>query len=70
MNDHVAVLQECIRETLAQMDTESSLFFLDIFSKKMAELKPKELPSQKLISQAEKIAQVEVIQETIEQKLN
>lgn len=70
MNDHVAVLQECIRETLAQMDTESSLFFLDVFSKKMEALKPTEQPSQKLLSQAEKMAQVEMIQEKIEQKLN
>lgn len=46
IDQHIAVIQEAIRETLSLMDIESSLRFMEIFSEKMEKLKaPTESPN-------------------------
>lgn len=48
IDQHVHLLQDAIRETLADMDVETSLKFLEVFNDKMSKLKPpsenKQLP--------------------------
>lgn len=40
VEQNIAVFQEAIRETLAQLNPEVSLLFMEIFSKKMNDIKP------------------------------
>jgi hypothetical protein len=54
------MFQDAIRETLAQVDPERSSLFMEIFSQKMAELKPpEELP------QEERLKEAKVLQEKV-----
>lgn len=62
IDQHVSLLQDAIRETLAEMDLESSLRFMDIFNEKIARLKP---PTEKEIKTEQKLAEVKVINEKI-----
>lgn len=67
IDQHVQILQEALRETLAEMDIETSLRFLEIFSEKFAKLKP---PTEREQSAEIRIAEAKVINETINKKLN
>ena len=67
VDQHVLLIQECIRETLQSMDLESSMLFMDLFAEKMARLK---LPSpDAAMSPTDKLAEAKMISETINKKL-
>lgn len=67
IDQHVSILQEAIRETLAEMDIDSSLRFMEIFTKKMEKLKPK---TEKEMTTEARLAEVKVINAEIDEKLN
>jgi hypothetical protein len=67
IDQHVAILQDAIRETLAELDQESSLRFMDIFTEKMAKFKP---PTEVEIKTDQKLADVKVISEKIQDLLD
>ncbi len=67
MDLHISVVQEAIRETLAEMDLESSLRFMEIFPEKMNRLR---LPTEREMKTEEKLAEVKILSETINAKLN
>lgn len=62
MDQHVSILQEAIRETLAEMDLESSLRFMEILPQKLSKLNP---PTEKEIKTDQKLAEVKVLNEKI-----
>ncbi len=45
VEQHTAVIQEAVRETLAQMDPESSMFFIETLARKLSKLKEPEQES-------------------------
>ena len=68
VDQHVLLVQECIREVLQSLDLESSMLFMDLFAEKMAKLK---LPSpEAAMSSDTKLAEAKVLSETINKKLN
>ena len=67
LDQHVSDIQEAIRETLAEMDLESSLRFMEIFPEKMNRLR---LPTEREMKTEEKLAEVKILSETINTKLN
>lgn len=68
VDQHVAVIYEAIKETLAQIDLESSLRFMELFNEKMSRLKPpvKEAPAPPDV----RMAEARVINEAIGKRLN
>ena len=62
IDQHVSVLQDAIRETMAEMDLETSLRFMEIFNEKMTKLK---MPTEKEIQTDQKLAEVKVLNEKI-----
>lgn len=68
VDQHIAVFHDSIRETLAEMDLESSMFFMEVFQKKMAKLKP--APLDALLNTDVKLAEAKLLNETINQRLN
>lgn len=68
VDQHISVFHEVIREVLSQMDLESAMYFMEVFNEKMSKLKP---PSEapQLTSEA-KLAEVKVLNEEINKKLN
>lgn len=68
IDQHVQLIQEAIRETLAEIDIETSLKFMDLICEKMNKLK---LPTAKEITPTEtRLAEVKILNETINKKLN
>lgn len=68
MDQHVVVLQEAIRETLAEMDLESSMMFIERLQPKLARLK---LPEKELLPNTDiRLAEAKLLNETINKKLN
>lgn len=64
-----AITQECIRETLAEIDQEASMLFMDKMAEKMASLKlPAEMTNSRSSNPRELLAEVKVLQEDILQK--
>lgn len=63
------VIQDAIRETLAEMDIESSLKFMELLTEKMNKLK---VPSEKeqIVPTEHRLQEAKIITETIGQKLN
>ena len=67
LDQFVSIFYEAIRETLAQMDLETSLYFMDVFNEKLAKLR---LPTENKLTQEQKITEIKLLNETISQKLN
>jgi hypothetical protein len=68
VDQHVLLVQECIREVLQSLDLESSMLFMDLFTEKMAKLK---LPAPESVMNSDtKLAEAKVLSETINKKLN
>lgn len=67
IDQHVQVLQEAIRETLAEMDIETSLRFMDIFNEKISKIK---VTSDKQENTEVRLAEVKLLNDTINKKLN
>lgn len=68
VDQHILVFQEAIRETLAEMDLESSMMFMEKLTEKMARLKA---PEKEIIPTTEsRLAEAKLLNETISKKLN
>lgn len=68
VDQHIAVFHDVIKEILSHMDLETSLYFMEIFNKKMSELK---MPNKEALPTTEaKLAEVKILNETINQKMN
>lgn len=68
VDQHISVFHDVIKEVLSQMDLESSQYFMEVFNEKMSKLKPPapETP----INQDIKMAEVKLLNETINKKVN
>lgn len=60
VEQHTDLIKEAIRETLAQMDPESSLLFMEIFSRKLNSLKG---PENNVPSMEQRMAEAKIIKE-------
>lgn len=68
MDQHILVFQEAIRETLSELDLESSMLFMERLYDKLAKLKA---PEQEVIPNTEvRLAEAKILNETINKKLN
>lgn len=67
IDQHVQLIQESIRETLSEMDIETSLRFMEIWKDKFSKLKP---PTEKEQSTEIRLAEAKILNETINKKLN
>lgn len=67
VDQHISVFHDVIKEVLSQMDLETSMYFLEVFNDKMGKLKQ---PVQQNISQDMKMADVKMLSESINQKIN
>lgn len=68
VDQHILVLQEAIREVLAEMDLESSMLFIDRIQGKLAKLRP---PVPDAIPNTDvRLAEAKLLNETINKKLN
>jgi hypothetical protein len=68
VDQHISVFHEVIREVLSQMDLESAMYFMEVFNEKMSKLKPPSEPV--IISSEAKLAEVKVLNEEINKKVN
>lgn len=59
MDQYVAVMQDAIRETLAEIDPEASSLFMERISKRLASLKPIEEPAE--VPQEKRLAEAKLI---------
>lgn len=67
VDQHISVFYDVIKETLAQMDVDTSLYFMEVFNEKMNKIK---FNNKDQISTEVKLAEVKVLNETINKKLN
>jgi hypothetical protein len=68
VDQHISVFHDVIKEVLAQMDLETSLYFLEVFNTKMAPLKMPEINAPPTTEM--KLAEAKLLNETINQKIN
>lgn len=68
VDQHISVFHDVIKEVLAQMDLETSLYFMEVFNEKMAKLKMPE--SSTPIPTEIKLAETKLLNETINKKIN
>jgi len=68
VDQHIAVLHDVIREVLAQMDLESSMYFMEVFNEKISKLKAPE--KEGMPNTDVKLAEAKLLNETINKKLN
>ena len=67
VDQHISIFHDVIKEVLSQMDLETSLYFIEVFNRKMAKLKP---PEKESINTDMKLAEVKLLNETINKKIN
>jgi hypothetical protein len=68
VDQHISVFHDVIKDVLSQMDLETSMYFMEVFNEKMSKLKqpsPDALPSQDA-----RFAEVKLLNENINQKIN
>lgn len=68
MDQHISVFYDAIKEVLAQMDLESSLYFMELFNEKINKLK--QAPEKEIAPTEVRLAEAKLLQETINKKLN
>ena len=67
VDQHISVFHDVIKDVLAQMDLETSLYFIEVFNEKMAKLKA---PTEKEIPTTEtRLAEAKLLNETISKKI-
>lgn len=71
VDQHITVFHDVIKEVLAQMDLESSLYFMEIFHEKMSQIKHVDIDkdNNKLTTEV-KLAEAQLLNETINKKIN
>lgn len=67
IDQHMQVFVDSFREMIAEVDTEASLRFMEIFNVKFSKLK---MPTEKDISTETRLAEAKILNETINKKLN
>jgi hypothetical protein len=68
LDQHISVFYSVIKKVLEQMDLESSMYFMERFNQEMAKIRePLEKPVQPV---DERLAEVKILNETINQKIN
>lgn len=68
VDQHISVFHDVIKEVLSQMDLETSMYFMEVFTEKMSKLKQPQAdaaPTQEM-----KLAEAKLLNETINQKVN
>lgn len=68
VDQHIAVLHDVIREVLAQMDLESSMYFMEVFNERISKLKAPEKDAPPSVDA--QLAEAKLLNETINKKLN
>lgn len=67
IDQQIQVFHEAIRETLAEIDIETSMRFMEIFNNKINKLNPK---NEKELNTEARLAEAKIISETMLKKLN
>ena len=67
VDQHISVFHDVIKEVLAQMDLETSMYFIEVFNQKMSKLKAPDKQAPNIDAQ---LAEVKLLSETINQKVN
>ena len=67
MDKHVSTILEAIKEVLANMDVESSLYFMELFNDKMSKLNPKQ---DNTLNTDTKFAEVQLLNQSINNRIN
>lgn len=68
VDQHILVFHDVIKEVLAQMDLDTSMYFMEVFNEKMSKLKP---PNEKELASTEiRLAEVKLLNESISNRLN
>jgi hypothetical protein len=68
VDQHISVFHDVIKDVLAQMDLETSLYFMEVFNEKMTKLR---LPDPAAVPTTEmKLAEAKLLNETINKKIN
>lgn len=68
IDQHIAVFYEVIKKVLAQMDLESSMYFMELFNEEINKIQD---PANRVIQPVdERLAEVKVLNETMNKKIN
>lgn len=68
IDQHIAVFYEVIKKVLAQMDLESSMYFMELFNEEISKIQdPANRPIQPV---DERLAEVKILNETINKRIN
>ena len=67
VDQHISVFHDVIKEVLSQMDFETSLYFMEVFNKKMEKLKS---PEKEVLNTDMKLAEAKLLNETINKRIN
>lgn len=71
VDQHITVFHDVVKEILSQMDMESSLYFMEIFKQKMSVLQlPEKDVAEKATNPEIRLAEAEILSETINKKLS
>jgi hypothetical protein len=68
VDQHISVFHNVIKEVLAQMDLETSLYFMEVFNQQMGKLKMPEVNTPPTVEM--KLAEAKLLNETINKKIN
>ena len=68
IDSHIQVFHSAIKSTLARMDLQSSLLFVEYFNEELSKLKDPSLAP--TIPVENRLAEVKILSETINQKVN
>lgn len=68
VDQHISVFYDVIKEVLAQMDVETSLYFMEVFNEKMSKLKAK--ADKNNLNTELRLTEAKILSETINTKLN
>lgn len=68
LDQHTNIFYEAIKKTLERMDLESSMFFMEQFTDNLKKLK--DMNNQSIPPVEERLAQVQILNETINSKIN
>ena len=67
VDSHLNVITDCIKNILAELDLESSMYFMEMYHEKMQALK---LPENNVISLDKQLIETKMLSATIDKKLN
>lgn len=67
IDNQVTVFYNALRKVLAQMDIETSLYFMEVFNEELTKLNPNDA---KILPVEERLAEVKLLNDEINQKIN